>query len=60
MLQALCHDTLEFADAPRFDFWLPLIAPTAAGFRERRGASWPDLAGGPRSDLRAALQEDRP
>jgi hypothetical protein len=59
ILQALCPDILEVADAARFDFSLPVIAPTAAGVRDRRGASWPDLAGGPRSDLRAALQEDR-
>ena len=60
ILQALCPDILEVVDAPRFDFSLPVIAPTAAGVRERHGASWPDLAGDPRSDLRAALQEDRP
>jgi hypothetical protein len=60
MLQALCRDTLGFADAPRFDFSITLIAPTAAGFREQRGASWHDLGGSRRSDLRAVLQEDRP
>ena len=63
MPQVLCPDTRGFAYAVKArlsDFWLPLAAPEAVEFRERRGALWRDHVLRRRSGLPAALQEDHP